>query len=97
MKQFVGYSALWVHGAFAINLFPQLIKCYKEKSADQISVGFIILAFMGNICSAVFVFYTNWKTGLWQIPIYFNYGIATLLTIILSVMKYKYKKVKNEK
>lgn len=97
MKQFVGYLGLFGAGAFAINLFPQLIKCYKEKSAEQISVGFIILAFMGNICSAVFVFYTNWKTGLWQIPIFFNYGIATLLTIILSVMKYKYRKVKNEK
>ena len=81
-------------GAFAINLFPQLIKCYKEKSAKQISVGFIILAFMGNLCSAIFVFYTNYKTGLWQIPIYFNYGIATLLTIILTIMKVKYDKDK---
>ena len=81
-------------GAFAINLFPQLIKCYKEKSAKQISVGFIILAFMGNICSAVFVFYTNYVTGLWQIPIFFNYGIATLLTIILTIMKVKYDKDK---
>ena len=52
------------------------------------------LAFMGNLCSAVFVFYTNYKTGLWQIPIYFNYGIATLLTIILTIMKVKYDKDK---
>jgi uncharacterized protein with PQ loop repeat len=80
--------------AFAINLLPQLIKCYKEKSASQISVGFLILAFMGNICSAVFVFYTNYVTGLWQYPIFFNYGVATTLTFILSIMKWKYRRNK---
>ena len=94
----IGYIC-WFFGiigavSFACNLLPQLIKCYKEKSAKQISVGFIILAFVGNLCSAVFVFYTNYKTGLWQIPIYFNYGIATLLTIILTIMKVKYDKDK---
>lgn len=91
----------WIFGvigavAFAINLLPQLIKCYKEKSAEQISVGFLILAFMGNICSAVFVFYTNYMTGLWQYPIFFNYGVATILTTILSIMKWKYNKRKNQ-
>lgn len=91
----------WIFGvigavAFAINLLPQLIKCYKEKSAEQISVGFLILAFMGNICSAVFVFYTNYMTGLWQYPIFFNYGIATILTTILSIMKWKYNKRKKQ-
>ena len=94
----IGYIC-WIFGvigaiSFACNLLPQLIKCYKEKSAKQISVGFIILAFIVNLCSAVFVFYTNYKTGLWQIPIYFNYGIATLLTIILTIMKVKYDKDK---
>jgi len=91
----------WIFGvvgavAFAINLLPQLIKCYKEKSAEQISVGFLILAFMGNICSAVFVFYTNYMTGLWQYPIFFNYGVATILTTILSIMKWKYNKRKKQ-
>lgn len=91
----------WIFGvigavAFAINLLPQLIKCYKEKSAEQMSVGFLILAFMGNICSAVFVFYTNYMTGLWQYPIFFNYGVATILTTILSIMKWKYNKRKKQ-
>ena len=49
----IGYIC-WIFGvigaiSFACNLLPQLIKCYKEKSAKQISVGFIILAFMGNL------------------------------------------------
>jgi len=91
----------WIFGiigavAFAINLLPQVLKCYKEKSASQISVGFLILAFMGNICSAVFVFYTNFITGLWQYPIFFNYATATILTLVLSIMKYRYRG-KNDK
>lgn len=68
----------WIFGcvgaiAFAINLAPQIYKCYKEKSAKQISKGFLVLAYMGNIFSAAFVAYTNYCTGLWQYPIYFNY------------------------
>ena len=48
---------------------------------------FLVFAFCGNIFSAVFVLYTNMKTGLWQYPIYFNYGIATILTAVLTILK----------
>lgn len=86
----------WICGiigsfAFALNLLPQLIKCYKMKSAKDISVGFIVLAFMGNIFSCSFVAYTDYVSGLWQYPIFFNYGTATLLTIVLTIMKIRYK------
>ena len=52
---------------------------------------FLVFAFCGNIFSAVFVLYTNMKTGLWQYPIYFNYGIATILTAVLTILKIRYK------
>ncbi len=76
---------------FAINLAPQIFKCYRTKSCKDISGMFLVFAFCGNIFSAVFVFYTNMKTGLWQYPIYFNYGVATLLTAVLTILKIKYK------
>lgn len=77
--------------AFAINLAPQVYKCFKEKSAKQISVGFLILAFMGNIGFGSNLIYMNWDADfLTMLPIYFNYGTATTLTFILSIMKYKY-------
>ena len=79
-------------GFFAVNLAPQIWKCYKTKSTKDISRMFLVFAFGGNIFSAIFVFYTNYQTGLWQYPIYFNYGTATLLTAILTIMKIKYDK-----
>ena len=79
-------------GFFALNLLPQIWKCYKTKSTKDISKMFLAFAFGGNIFSFIFVFYTNYQTGLWQYPIYFNYGIATLLTLVLTIMKIKYDK-----
>jgi uncharacterized protein with PQ loop repeat len=75
---------------FAINLAPQIVKCYRTKSCGGISRMFLVFAFCGNIFSAIFVLYTNLKTGLWQYPIYFNYGVATFLTAVLTVMKVRY-------
>lgn len=90
-------TIFWLFGiigavAFAINLLPQVIKCFKEKSAKQISVGFLILALIGNICYGSYLINLNWGSEIWKlIPIYFNYGIATTLTIILTILKYRYK------
>lgn len=76
---------------FAINLAPQIVKCYRTKSCKDISRMFLVFAFCGNIFSAVFVLYTNMKTGLWQWPIYFNYVTATILTAVLTILKIRYK------
>ena len=84
------FSGILGAGFFAINLLPQIWKCYKTKSTTDISNVFLAFAFGGNIFSCIFVFYTNYQTGLWQYPIYFNYGIATILTFILTILKIKY-------
>lgn len=91
-------SIFWFLGvigaiAFAINLAPQVYKCFKDKSAKQISVGFLILAFTGNVCYGLYLIYLNWGSDfLTMLPIYFNYGSAFTLTLILSIMKRKYDK-----
>lgn len=79
--------------AFSINLLPILIKCYKTHNCDTITESFLGLAYAGNICSGIFVFYTDYITGLWQYPIFFNYGTALTLTILLNVLKNRYKSV----
>ena len=76
---------------FAINLAPQIVKCYRTKSCKDISRMFLVFAFCGNIFRPHNHFYTNMKTGLWQYPIYFNYGVATLLTAVLTILKIRYK------
>lgn len=53
---------------------------------------YIILSICGNVFSAIYIGGTNYLTGYWQYPQYFNYSIALTLIIILMVMKIKYDK-----
>lgn len=87
----------WICGilgaaSFAVNALPQVIKAFKTKSTKDISLFFIVLSILGNIFSATYIFYTNYITGYWQIPQYFNYGIALTLIIVLLFLKIRYDK-----
>lgn len=79
-------------GCFALCTAPQILRVLKRKSTADISLLFILLSLGGNMCSATYIFYTNWVSGYWQIPQYFNYTIATTLVITLLCLKIKYDK-----
>jgi uncharacterized protein with PQ loop repeat len=79
-------------GCFALCTFPQILRVLKRKSTADISLLFILLSLGGNLCSATYIFYTNWVSGYWQIPQYFNYTIATTLVVTLLCLKIKYDK-----
>lgn len=76
--------------AFASCTGPQILRVLKRKSTADISMLFIILSLIGNLCSASYIFYTNLLSGLWQIPQYLNYSIATSLVVTLLCLKLKY-------
>lgn len=75
---------------FGFCTLPQILRVLKRKSTADISLLFIILSLLGNLCSASYIFYTNLQSGLWQIPQYFNYSVATTMVITLMVLKLKY-------
>ena len=77
--------------AFAFNLAPQLVAALRKK-ATGLTYGFFALALVGNIGSCSYVFWTNLQTGVWQWPLYGNYGVATGLTVSLLVLRRKYGK-----
>jgi len=79
-------------GCFALCTAPQILRVLKRKSTADISLLFILLSLGGNLCSASYIFYTNWVSGYWQIPQYFNYTIATTLVVTLLCLKIKYDK-----
>ena len=79
-------------GCFALCTAPQILRVLKRKSTADISLLFILLSLGGNLCSATYIFYTNWVSGYWQIPQYFNYTIATTLVVTLLCLKIKYDK-----
>ena len=76
--------------AFATCGLPQVIKAYWTKSTGDLSILFIILSIIGNLCSAAYIFYTNYISGIWQYPQYFNYSLATILIFVLLFLKYRY-------
>jgi uncharacterized protein with PQ loop repeat len=85
----------WICGilgaaSFAVCSGPQVIKAIKTKSTKDISLFFIILSILGNVLSAIYIFYTNYIMGYWQIPQYFNYGTALTLIVILLFLKIRY-------
>lgn len=73
--------------AFAIASLPLIFKAIHEKSSRSISTGYIILGLIGNICSATYVIWTNILSNMFQIPLYFNYGVATVCILILIFLK----------
>ena len=77
---------------FGLCTLPQILRVLKRKSTADISLLFILLSLGGNLCSATYIFYTNWVSGYWQIPQYFNYTIATTLVVTLLCLKIKYDK-----
>lgn len=77
---------------FAFCTLPQVIKAINTKSTNDLSLLYIILSIFGNIFSAIYIFGTNYLSGCWQYPQYFNYGIALILMVILLIIKRKFDK-----
>ena len=74
---------------FAFCNIPQVIKAFKTKSTKDISFLYIILNIFGNIFSCVYILLNNIQTGIWLIPQYINYSIATISIIVLLYTKNK--------
>ncbi|MCQ2210848.1 MAG: PQ-loop domain-containing transporter [Paludibacteraceae bacterium] len=77
--------------AFAIVSLPLVYNAFKEKSSKAISIGYLVLSYIGNIFSFSYVLYTNISNGVYQVPLYFNYSFALMFVIVLTILKFKYK------
>lgn len=75
---------------FAFCLLPQVVQTYKEKDASGLSWAFLLLSLGGNVASCGYVVYTNFVSGVWQYPLYFNYAVALVLCILLMVAKKRF-------
>ena len=76
---------------FAFCLLPQVIEAYRDKSADGLSWLFLVLSICGNVASCGYVLWTNWLSGVYQYPLYFNYAFALVLCALLVVAKVRYR------
>lgn len=74
---------------FGFKSLPQVLKCFKKKSTDGLSLGMILFDFGGNIACTYYIYQTVGFEIWWQ---FVNYGFATLFLIILLIMIRIYKR-----
>jgi uncharacterized protein with PQ loop repeat len=72
--------------AFAIAAFPQAYKCYKDGHAEGLSLWFLILLSVGEVCSFIYSCFISAPFSE-KIPYLLNYGF----NIALLVVFFKYK------
>ncbi|MFL5808741.1 MAG: SemiSWEET family sugar transporter [Flavisolibacter sp.] len=70
------------------SLLPQLIKTIKEKKADEISKGMLVLLMTGVATWIVYGFLRD------DLPIIATNGFSLLLNIIMMFMRIKYSRKK---
>lgn len=63
---------------FAMVNIPVIIKIHRDKSTKGTSFIFVLMSFFANIFCGTFVLDNNLTTGVWQYPLYANYGFAFL-------------------
>ena len=68
-----------------ITLLPQVIKTYKEKNADNISAGYLILQMTSCVCFIVYSYI------LQSLPIIICNGLVFIFSTSLLIAKHIYK------
>jgi uncharacterized membrane protein len=84
----LGYAGSFM---FAICNVPAIVKIKKTESVEGVSLGWIGLSTAANICCGLFVLDSNIISGVWQYPLYGNYGFALFCCIWLLKLYRKYK------
>lgn len=77
---------------FAIVNIPVIIKIHMDKSTEGTSFLFVLMSFFANIFCGSFVLDNNLTTGVWQYPLYANYGFAFLCCCYMMFLFRKYRK-----
>jgi uncharacterized protein with PQ loop repeat len=75
---------------FAICGFPQVIKTFRSKSVNDLSLLFLWLWFAGEILTFVYIVVGDLKTAIFHFPLYFNYIVNIFMVCFLLYAKYIY-------
>ncbi len=84
MTEFAGWFGAV---CFAICGWPQVYTCVKNKSADGISTGFLLLWLSGEIFTLIYLFGADLATK----PLLVNYGLNLVSILIIGYYKCKRK------
>ena len=73
-----------------VSVVPQIIKTYKKKNSDGLSISYLIILMTGMSMIMLYALYVK------DMVFIFGNGLALLLTGILVVLWYKYRSKKQK-
>jgi len=76
---------------FAICAIPQVIKTWKSKKADDLSLWFLLFWLGGELLTMFYVVVDDMSLGISHFPLYINYIFNTVLVLYLIYAKKYYK------
>jgi uncharacterized protein with PQ loop repeat len=75
---------------FAVCALPQAIHTFRTKKSDDLSAMFLWFWFWGEIFTLSYILYSDFATGTYHFPLYFNYIFNLFLLFYLIYAKYTY-------
>jgi uncharacterized protein with PQ loop repeat len=76
--------------SFMLCYIPQIVKIYKNKSSEDVSLMLILMSIVGYISGMIYMFMTRF--GLWW---FLNYCVGLIMCSILVYAWFKFKKDKD--
>lgn len=74
-------------GMLSICAVPQVYRTWKTKSAGDLSWGFLLLWFFGEIFTFLYILVSDFSNDIFHLPLYLNYLFNTLLVVYLIYAK----------
>ena len=70
---------------------PQVYRTWKTQSAGDLSWGFLLLWFFGEILTFAYIIASDYMNNIVHLPLYLNYFFNTLLVIYLIYAKKNFR------
>lgn len=75
---------------FAVCGLPQVIKTYRTKKANDLSILFLWMWLLGELLTFIYILIGDYETGIAHLPLYFNYVVNIFMACYLIWAKYIY-------
>lgn len=70
---------------------PQVIRTWRTRKANDLSWGFLLLWFFGEILTLAYILYSDIESGDYHFPLYLNYVFNIILVVYLMYARKFYR------
>ena len=87
VNEIVGWAGSIMLSVCAV---PQVYRTWRTRKAGDLSWGFLILWFFGEIFTFAYILVGDFLSQVFHLPLYLNYLLNTLLVVYLIYAKKNY-------